>query len=145
MSTETGAALEVSSADRATLEGLADVLIPAGDGMPSASEAGIGRDLLDLVLVARPDLHVPLVAMLEQARDRDPGEFVAELQASDADAFGVLAQLVPGGYFMNAEVRERLGYDGQGPKPFNADRRDPEEAELLASVRERGPVYRPTP
>lgn len=138
-------ALEVSAADRATLERLADVLIPAGDGMPSASEAGIGRDLLDLVLTARPDLHVPLVALLQAGRDRDPGAFVAELQADDPDGFGVLAQLVPGGYFMNPAVRRALGYKGQRARPFDPDRRDPEVDALLQSVIDRGPIYRPTP
>ena len=35
---------------------LADILIPAGEGRPSASDAGVAGDGLDRVLSFRPDL-----------------------------------------------------------------------------------------
>ena len=42
------------SLDRARLAELADALIPAEGGMPSASEAGAVGEWLDAVLAARP-------------------------------------------------------------------------------------------
>ena len=42
--------------ERRVLERVGDVLIPAGEGMPSASAAGLGDGLLDALLRARPDL-----------------------------------------------------------------------------------------
>ncbi len=128
---------------RRTLEALGDVLIPAEDGMPSASGVGVGGELLDRVLAARWDLADALAALLEAARGRDPAAVVAGLQASDPDAFTVLATFVAGGYFMDGSVRERLGYHGQHAVAIRpADVPNPE---LLASVRSRGPTYVPTP
>ena len=43
-------------AQRAVLAGLADVLIPAGDGMPSASAAAVAEEGLNQVLAAVPSL-----------------------------------------------------------------------------------------
>lgn len=128
---------------RRTLEALGDVLIPAEDGMPSASGAGVGGELLDRVLDARWDLADALAALLEGAQGRDPSAVVAGLQASDQDGFTVLATFVAGGYFMDEDVRERLGYHGQHAIAIrHTDVPDPE---LLASVRDRGPTYVPTP
>jgi hypothetical protein len=45
------------------LDRLADQLIPAEDGMPSATEAGATGRWLDAVLAARPDLRAPLEAL----------------------------------------------------------------------------------
>ena len=41
---------------RARLGRIADVLVPAHEGMPAASSVGIAGDLLDKALRARPDL-----------------------------------------------------------------------------------------
>ena len=48
--------MSFDSEERAVLAGLADVLIPAGEGFPSASDAGVAREGLDQVLAFRPDL-----------------------------------------------------------------------------------------
>jgi hypothetical protein len=45
--------------DRDTLAGLADVLIPAADGMPAASEAGATGAWLDEVLRVRATSRRP--------------------------------------------------------------------------------------
>jgi hypothetical protein len=47
---------EFNPQERTLLAALADVLIPAGNGMPSASQAGVADLWLDAVLAARPDL-----------------------------------------------------------------------------------------
>ena len=47
-------AIHLTAAPRETLARLADVMIPAADGMPGAREVGIADDLVDWVLTARP-------------------------------------------------------------------------------------------
>jgi len=131
---------------RAAFGRLADILIPAGEGLPSASEAGVSGALLDRVLTARADLIDELRQLLERAKGREPARFVAELQENDASAFEVLATVVPGAYFMSDEVREKLGYHGQRAIPI--EERDPPdyvEDGLLQSVLDRGPIYRSHP
>jgi hypothetical protein len=129
--------------DRHLLAALADVLIPAAESMPSASQADVAGRGLDQVLTARPDLAAGLRDVLGKASGREPAQFVADLRANDAAAFGVLAEIVPGAYFMNPEVRQAIGYTGQGPRPIDP-RPDYMEDGLLESVIRRGPIYRPT-
>jgi len=130
--------------ERALLAALADVLIPAAGGMPSASQADVAGQWLDAVLTARPDLAGRLKDVLDKARDGTPNDVVTELRANDPDAFGVLAEIVPGGYFMNPDVQQAIGYAGQEPRPMDP-RPDYMEDGLLESVIRRGPIYRPTP
>ena len=61
--------------ERAVLAGLADVLIPAGDGFPSASEAGGAGQVLDEVLSVRPDLAAGLKKLLASAKGKPAAEF----------------------------------------------------------------------
>lgn len=130
--------------ERAALAGLADVLIPAGEGFPSASEAGVAGEGLDQVLSFRPDLAAGLKKLLASARGRPPAEVVADLQGKDPAGFSLLAELVPGAYFLNPQVRAKLDYHGQGSQPIDP-RPDYLDDGLLQSVINRGPVYRPTP
>jgi hypothetical protein len=129
--------------ERSVLAGLADVLIPAGEGFPSASEAEVAGEGLNQVLSARPDLAVGLKQLLVSAGGRPPAEVVADLQKTDPASFDILAELVPGAYFLNPQVRERLSYHGQGPRPF-VPRPDYLEDDLLQSVIDRGTIYRRT-
>ena len=59
---------------RAVLAGLADVLIPAGDGMPSASAAAVAGQGLDQVLAAVPSLGASLADVVARAGGREPAE-----------------------------------------------------------------------
>jgi hypothetical protein len=135
--------MNFDSNERAVLGELADVIIPAGEGFPSATQAGVAGDGLDQVLSFRPDLAEPLKRLVATAVGRPPAEFVADLRRDDPDGFGVLAEFVSGAYFLNEEVRAKLGYAGQTARPI-----DPHpdcDENLLQSVLDRGPVYRPTP
>ena len=134
----------ITGADRAVLAALADVLIPAAEGRPSASEAGVAGEGLDLVLAARADLEAELERVLRAARGRDPAAVVAELRADDPAGFAVLAELVPGAYFMSPRARAAIGYDGQTPRPIDP-RPDYLDEGLLQAVIDRGPIYRATP
>ena len=131
-------------ADRVVLAGLADVLIPARDGMPAASAAAVTESGLDHVLTAVPSLAPPLADVLAKVAGRDPAEVVASLARTDPAAYGVLAEVVTAAYFMNADVRRAVGYTGQDPSPLDP-RVDYMEDGLLESVIKRGPIYRPTP
>ena len=130
--------------ERRLLGGLADLLIPAGEDFPSASEAGVAGSGLDQVLSFRPDFADGLKRLIAAARGRSAVEFVAELQRNDAVGFALLAEFVPGAYFLNPRVREKLGYAGQTARPIDPHP-DYLDDGLLQSVIDRGPIYRPTP
>lgn len=132
------------SIERCLLAQLADALIPPGNGFPSASEAGVAGAYLDQVLAVRADLGERLKQILRQAQGRSPAEFVQALQANDPAGFGVLAEIVPGAYFLNPAVRAALQYDGQTVRAIDP-RPDHLSEGLLRSVVDRGPIYRPTP
>jgi hypothetical protein len=131
--------------ERALLAALADILIPAEGGMPSASEAGVADSWLDAVLLARPDLVGPLKELLATAHYRgDAAAVVAAMRANDPAAFDFLTQTAAGAYFMNPQVQQRIGYAGQDPRPIDPHA-DYNDGGLLESVIRRGPIYRPTP
>ena len=92
------------------LDPLADALIPATDGMPSASEADSTGKWTERALAARPDLAPALERALAAAD-------VESLQKDDQEAFAALAEIVSGAYYMNVKVRKRIGYPGQKSNP----------------------------
>jgi hypothetical protein len=128
--------------ERATLGLLADVMIPPGENWLSASAAGVSGEGLDRVLAVRPELAQGLKALLQSARGRAAADVIAELQANHPTAFAVLAEIVPGAYFLNPQVRTAIGYAGQIARPIDLNSDCPDG--LLQSVIDRGPIYRPT-
>jgi hypothetical protein len=139
----------ISADQRACFAGLADEMIPSAPTMPSATGADAHRSGLDAVLRARPDLLDPLRAALD-----DLGTSPAYPSSGSAlgwirsggheDSWGVLSTVVVAAYFLNPLVCAALGYPGQQAIPVDQqpDDIDPQQ---LDQVRERGPVYRPTP
>ena len=123
--------------NRERLGELADQLIPAGDGMPSATEAGAVGEWLDAVLAARPEFAAPLEGISASVEPIDA------LPERDPAGWGVLTAAIVAAYYMNPDVCARVGYAGQRAIPFDADA--PDHLDLLAAVEARGPVYRPTP
>ena len=80
--------MSISAAtDPETLAALADVLIPAAEGMPSASEAGATGPLLDEVLRVRGDLQEPLAKLTADAANKDPRAEVDRLKADEPELF----------------------------------------------------------
>jgi hypothetical protein len=135
--------MSLSDQRRAQLGAIADELIPAGSGMPSASEAGVGGRYLDEVLAARPDLAEPLEAALASVEGSD--DPIGALRR-DAGAWGVITAVVPAAYFLNPDMRAAIGYPGLEARPIDPDAApDYLDDGLLDSVVSRGPVYRPTP
>jgi hypothetical protein len=135
--------LNISDSRRATLAGLADVLIPAGAGMPSASEAGVAGQWLDEFLWIRPELGDDLARILDAAAGRDPAAVVRSLaDHADGADFAVLSTVVPGAYYLDPAIRARLGYPGQEAVPIPEPSLDAGDEELLQSVIDRGPIFR---
>ena len=133
----------ISDSRRATLAALADVLIPAGGGMPSASEAAVAGRWLDEFLDIRPELGDHLVRILDEAVGRDPAAVIRSLaEDSDSADFGVLSTVVPGAYYLDPAIRARLGYPGQEAVPIPEPSLDAGDEALLQSVIDRGPIFR---
>lgn len=126
----------------ATFALVADHLIPAAHGMPSAGEI-VGDARIAFVLGARPDLALPLGGALRAELGDDPAARLAALERDHPDHHAALVMVVVGGYYTDPDVRERLGYPGQVAKPVQAWRY-PEYIEegLTDQVLARGPVWR---
>jgi hypothetical protein len=128
---------------RERLRAFADVLIPAAHGMPSAGDVGVADHQLDSVLSVRPDLAEPLARAVAGVDPADHETSLARLRESDRAAHDALLLVVAGGYYIDADVRRRIGYDGQQPVEVR-----PEiipnyvEEGLIEPLLARGPVYR---
>jgi hypothetical protein len=131
----------MSALDRERLGALADVLVPAAEGMPSATEAGVHREGLDRVLAARPDLEPMLVRVLAAAVG-EPGDVLRRLQAADEAGFAALALAVTGAYYTDPVVRRLIGYPGQQYRPELVTHAPDWDETALARVVARGAIYR---
>jgi hypothetical protein len=98
--------------ERELLARVADHLIPAAHGMPSAAEV-LTDERVRFVLNARPDLVEPIRSALRAGLDHDPAARVAALAESDPAALGALQLAVVAGYYTDKRVRELIGYPGQ--------------------------------
>jgi len=128
--------------DMATLAAVADHLIPAAHGMPSAAEV-VTDARVRFVLRTRPDLYEPLVAALRHELGDDPAERLAELAMHEPEAEAALQTVIVAAYYTDARVRSLIGYPGQVAKPVNALDYPAYLAEgLLDGVVERGPIWR---
>ena len=136
----------VDDALRARLRAFADVLIPAAHEMPAASEVGIADDQLDRVLRARPDLSEPLARALERVDPADHEGSLEGLREQDPAAHDALLLAVVGGYYIDRDVRRRLGYTGQVPVEVRAEIiPNYVEEGLIEPLLARGPIYREVP
>ena len=137
--------MTLDASEREAFAALADVFVPAAEGMPAASEVDVAGAGLERVLHARPDLGPALVRVLAGGLQGDPAEQIREIQREDPAGFDALALAATGGYYTDARVRELIGYPGQRYDTSrlrqDIDASDP----MLRRVAERGPLYRPTP
>lgn len=131
---------------RETFRAIADVLIPAAEGMPAASEVGVHEAVLDRILALRPDVTERLMRGLRAAHGHPAREAAQRLNKEDPDALSAIGLIASAGYYMQPRVRELIGYPGQESRPANPDE-TPEYVEngMLQQVIDRGPIYRPTP
>ncbi len=127
---------------RAIFAAVADHLIPAAHGMPSAG-AVVGEARLRFVLDARPDLAEPLAAALRPELGDDPAARLATLERDEPANHAALLLAVVGGYYTDADVRDRLGYPGQVAKQLYSWQYPAYLAEgLTDQVLARGPIWR---
>ncbi len=132
----------LEAAARATLAAVADHLIPAAHGMPSAAEV-VTDERLRFVLDARPDLVEPLHHPLRPELGSDPAARLEALGVNDATSLASLQLTIVAAYYSDARVRELIGYPGQLAVPVDGE--EPllhVEPELIENLRARGPVWR---
>ena len=103
------AGLDAAARERFTR--VADLLIPAAHGMPSAGEI-VNEDRLQFVLRSRPDLLEPLQSALRPELGADVGSRLAALAAEPANLTALQLAIVAG-YYTDRRVRELIGYPGQ--------------------------------
>jgi hypothetical protein len=127
--------------ERATLVAIADHLIPAAHGMPSAAEV-LTDDRLRFVVGARPDLADPLRAALRRDLGSDVADRLARL-SDEPTNLSALQLTIVSGYYTDKRVRELIGYPGQMALDIRAWEVPPYLAEgLIDAVLARGPMWR---
>lgn len=132
---------ELDAADRDTFAQIADHLIPAAHGMPSAAEV-VTADRLRFVLTARPDLVEPLRAALRLELGADVGARLAKL-ADEPTNLSALQLVMVAGYYTDKKVRELIEYPGQMAIEVKSWLLPPYlEEGLIDAVLARGAVWR---
>jgi hypothetical protein len=142
----TAASASLTDAERALLSRVADHLIPAAHGMPSAAQV-LTDERLRFVLTARPDLLEPirraLRAALRPGLDDDPRARVAYLERDAPADLAALQLVLVGGYYTDTRVRELIGYPGQRALQLRSwEVPTYLEEGLIDAVLARGPVWR---
>jgi len=132
---------DLDTADRETFASIADHLIPAAHGMPSAAEV-VNADRLRFVLKARPDLVEPLRAALRLELGADVAARLQKLVDEPTNLAALQLALVAG-YYTDKRVRELIGYPGQAAIEVRSWEYPPYlEEGLIDAVMARGPVWR---
>jgi hypothetical protein len=127
---------------RRTLTVIADRLIPAAHGMPSAADV-VGDERLRFVLGARPDLVEPLHAALRPELGDDPQLRLTALERDEPANLAAVQLVIVAGYYTDGQVRELIGYPGQLAIEARSGEIPPYVEEgLIDAVLARGPVWR---
>jgi hypothetical protein len=125
----------------AVLRAVADHLIPAAHGMPSAGEV-VDFNRLRFVITSRPDLAQPLAAALRPQLGPDPQPRLEALRAEPTN-LAALQLVVVAGYYTDRRVRDLIGYPGQEAIEVKSWLVPPYiEEGLIDAVLARGPVWR---
>lgn len=126
----------------AVLAAVADHLIPAAHGMPSAGEV-VTDARLRFVLSARPDLAEPLRAALRRELGADPQTRLDALGRDEPASLSALQLAIVAGYYTDRRVRELIGYNGQEAIDIKSWIYPAYlEEGLIDAVMARGPVWR---
>jgi len=134
-------AATLTDEQRANLAAVADRLIPAAHGMPSAG-AVVNDERLRFVLTARPDLVEPLRTALG-AGPADVGARLDMLARDNPQALGALQLVIVAGYYTDKTVRELIGYPGQVALSLRSWELPAYlEEGLIDAVLARGPIWR---
>jgi len=125
----------LSSAQRDVFAALADLLIPASEAMPSATEAGVAEALIDEVLGYRPDLADEFLNALSASGNLEPEAALDHLAESHPESFKALTVLAASAYLLGSQVRSALDFSA-APQQVTDD--TDTYIDLLAAVVERG-------
>ncbi|MDN4517745.1 gluconate 2-dehydrogenase subunit 3 family protein [Mycolicibacterium austroafricanum] len=127
--------MTLTPTQRAVFSALSDLLIPASETMPSATEAGVADTLIDQALSYRPDLSEDFVAAVRACEGMKPEAALDDLAARDPARFTALTVLTAGAYTASARVLTALNYRSP-PVPVGDD--TDTYVDLLADVVARG-------
>jgi hypothetical protein len=105
-------AAALDEAEWRTLAAIAEDLIPAAHGMPSAADV-LTEDRLRFVLNARQDLLEPLRAALRPGLGAGVGARLDLLGRNEPGVLAALQLVIVGAYYTDKRVRELIGYPGQ--------------------------------
>ena len=142
MSADAVAPTTLTDAERAVLASVADHLIPAAHGMPSAADV-LTDDRLRFVIAARPDLLEPIRAALRPHLGDDVQARIDTLGRDDPAALGALQLAIVAGYYTDKRVRELIDYPGQEAITVRSWELPPYlEEGLIDAVIARGPTWR---
>jgi Gluconate 2-dehydrogenase subunit 3 len=147
--------VELESGERELLRTAMDEIIPAGDGMPAASEVG-GVDYLDQLAGSdkktAKDLRKGLSELDRLGNERYKATFVSllheqrvelltSLEKGNPSVFKVLRDYVYEAYYVQPRVQILVGYDGH-PTNKAGPHLQPFDEAILAEVRKKPKFYR---
>lgn len=127
--------MTLTDEQRGVFAAVADTLIPAGQGLPSATEAGVHTDLIDRVLGFREDLAGDFDAALRTCVGKAPEEALDGLAQAHPEHFAALTLLTASAYILSDDVLTGIRYVAP-PVPVVDDLDS--YVDMLADVVERG-------
>ena len=147
--------LFLSPQQRKLLEDVVDQLIPLGDGVPGAGEAGVAAHVEGTAGIA-PASRAVLIGGLKAIEansgrrhgtgfvnlsDSQKADVLREVESQHARFFAALIRDSYAGYYSNPAVLDAKGLPVSAPQP-NGYEIEPFDPTLLDSVRARGKKYR---
>jgi len=138
-----------------TLKAAADEIIPAGDGMPSASEMG-GVDYVRKLVEHEPtisgDIRRSLTALEKGAREKfkkpfdqidrqSRVELLTNLEKSSPHVFAMLRDSIYESYYTQPRIWKLIGYEFY-PTDHPGPHMEPFDEAVLSEIRKRPKFYR---
>lgn len=112
--------LPLTDQQRRTIEAVADAVLPSDGRMPLPSAVGLGNDLMDRVLAARPDLAAPVLAAIADA-DALRLQVLDRVNTIDKSVVRAFTTAIAGAYYLSPVVRRLIGFDPTSVAPVRPD------------------------
>ena len=130
---------------RALLNRLCDLMIPAGEDRPSAADPELFKDILSRLspheAVLKPALAILATLALEKLAASEQVTLINQHRQAYATFFQVFESQVIQAYYANSAVLTSLGVNAPSPYPGGYDVEETDWS-LLDPVRGREPFYR---
>ena len=130
---------------RALLNRLCDLMIPAGEDRPSAADPELFKDILSRLstheAVLKPALAILATLALEKLAGSQQVTLINQHRQAYATFFQVFESQVIQAYYANSAVLTSLGVNAPSPYPGGYDVEETDWS-LLDPVRGREPFYR---